>query len=54
MTGRQATQAFYNRLYERQFSLVLSEIAGQLDYLQQQQKITATFENGLYVFERND
>ena len=54
MTGRQATQAFYNRLYERQFSLVLSEIAGQLDYLQQQQKITATFENGLYVFERNE
>lgn len=54
MTGKQATQAFYHRLYNRQFSLVLSEIAGQLNYLQQQQKITATLKNGSYLFKRTD
>ncbi|MBM7699402.1 hypothetical protein JOD25_001723 [Kurthia huakuii] len=42
-----------SKLYDSQFSLVMSEIIGQLDYLRQQQLITARLQDGVYLFEQN-
>ncbi len=38
-TGSELAQAYYGNKYKKQFSLVMSEIIGHLDYLEAQGKV---------------
>lgn len=51
LTASEAAKAFYGPLYEKQFSLVLSEIVGQLHTLYRRGEIEATMKNGIYLFQ---
>lgn len=52
MTAKQTAQAFYGPLYKQQFSLVLSEIVGQLETLQRTGHIERIEKQGIYYFQR--
>ncbi|WP_100401006.1 MBL fold metallo-hydrolase [Bacillus sp. FJAT-44742] len=51
-TGREIAQAYYKKTYETQFSLVMSEIIGQLDYLEHQGNIKKKLVDGVWHFNR--
>ena len=38
-TGNELAKTYYKKIYHQQFSLVMSEIIGHLDYLETQGKI---------------
>jgi glyoxylase-like metal-dependent hydrolase (beta-lactamase superfamily II) len=44
------TEAYYKELYRTQFPLVMSEIIGHLDYLEEQGKVTKTMEDGVWNY----
>lgn len=50
MTGRDIARAFYGPFYEKQFSLVMSEMIGLLDVLEKKQQIRKVEEKGQYLF----
>ncbi|WP_173917686.1 MBL fold metallo-hydrolase [Halobacillus sp. Marseille-Q1614] len=50
VTGRDIAQSYYGKTYDQQFSLVMSEIIGQLDYLEQKGKVTKIMMNGAYRY----
>jgi glyoxylase-like metal-dependent hydrolase (beta-lactamase superfamily II) len=54
MTAKEAAQAFYGLLYTKQFSLVLSEIVGQLQTLQRMNHIKIVEKQGIYYFSAKD
>ncbi|MFD2924564.1 MBL fold metallo-hydrolase [Halobacillus naozhouensis] len=49
-TGREIAQNYYGSTYEQQFSLVMSEIIGQLDYLEKKGNINKVLRNGVYHY----
>ncbi|WP_240374067.1 MBL fold metallo-hydrolase [Bacillus piscicola] len=50
-TGRDIAQSYYKNTYYKQFPLVMSEIIGQLDYLEKQGKITKRMQGGVWVYQ---
>ncbi|WP_082235414.1 MBL fold metallo-hydrolase [Halobacillus massiliensis] len=50
VTGSDIAQSYYGKTYEEQFSLVMSEVIGQLDYLEQRGKVFKTEENGVFHY----
>ncbi|MGJ9383140.1 MBL fold metallo-hydrolase [Salipaludibacillus sp. CF4.18] len=49
-TADDLAQAFYKKSYEKQFSLVMSEIIGHLDYLEVEGEIEKTFAGGVWQY----
>jgi len=49
-TGNKIAQAIYGKIYDSQFSLVMSEIIGHLDYLENRQQITKEMKNGVWHY----
>ncbi len=49
-TGREIAQSYYGSTYDQQFSLVMSEIIGQLDYLETKGQIHKVMRNGVYRY----
>ncbi|WP_040345895.1 MBL fold metallo-hydrolase [Neobacillus bataviensis] len=49
-TGSKIAQSYYNNTYYEQFSLVMSEIIGHLDYLEVQGRINKEFINGVWDY----
>ncbi|MFC7063177.1 MBL fold metallo-hydrolase [Halobacillus seohaensis] len=49
-TGREIAQSYYGSTYDKQFSLVMSEIIGQLDYLEMYGRVTKTIKDGVYHY----
>ncbi|UOQ94714.1 MBL fold metallo-hydrolase [Halobacillus shinanisalinarum] len=49
-TGKEIAQSYYGSTYDQQFSLVMSEIIGQLDYLEIQGKIDKSIKDGIYHY----
>lgn len=49
-TGSELAQAYYRKKYSEQFSLVMSEIIGHLDYLEINGKITKQLKNGVWHY----
>ncbi|UOR11398.1 MBL fold metallo-hydrolase [Halobacillus amylolyticus] len=49
-TGREIALSYYGSTYDQQFSLVMSEIIGQLDYLEIKGKIDKTIKDGIYHY----
>ncbi|MCW1929426.1 MBL fold metallo-hydrolase [Bhargavaea beijingensis] len=45
------TEAYYRDLYRTQFPLVMSEIIGHLDYLEEQGKVTKTMSDGVWHYQ---
>lgn len=50
LTGSAIAKAYYKTTYYEQFSLVMSEIIGQLDYLESQGKIEKELVNGIWHY----
>ncbi|SEA22134.1 Glyoxylase, beta-lactamase superfamily II [Thalassobacillus cyri] len=50
-TGSEIAKTYYGNTYKQQFSLVMSEIIGQLDYLEHQEIVTKTVENGVFRYK---
>lgn len=50
-TGSEIAQSYYGKMYDTQFSLVMSEIIGHLDYLEEKQQITKEMKNGVWHYE---
>jgi hypothetical protein len=46
-TANEIAQALYKNTYNEQFSLVMSEIIGHLDYLEAKKKITMKKQQGV-------
>ncbi|WP_424237797.1 MBL fold metallo-hydrolase [Bhargavaea ginsengi] len=46
----QITEAYYGKLYNTQFPLVMSEIIGHLDYLEEQGKVEKAMEDGVWHY----
>ena len=53
-TGSELAQTYYNKRYVPQFSLVMSEIIGHLDYLEAQNKLNKKFVNGVWRYSANE
>ncbi|RKQ30788.1 MBL fold metallo-hydrolase [Oceanobacillus halophilus] len=49
-TGNEIAKNFYKKSYETQFSLVMSEIIGHLDYMEANQEITKEKEDGVWHY----
>lgn len=49
-TGSELAQAYYGNKYKKQFSLVMSEIIGHLDYLEARGKVTKKLKEGVYHY----
>jgi glyoxylase-like metal-dependent hydrolase (beta-lactamase superfamily II) len=49
-TGSQIAKAYYGKIYHTQFSLVMSEIIGHLDYLEKRHQITKKMKNGIWHY----
>jgi glyoxylase-like metal-dependent hydrolase (beta-lactamase superfamily II) len=52
-TGSEIAQTAYKKLYYDQFSLVMSEIIGHLDYLESMGKINKEFVKGIWHYKAN-
>ncbi|MFA8438656.1 MBL fold metallo-hydrolase [Pueribacillus sp. YX66] len=50
LTASELAQQFYKDTYKKQFSLVMSEIIGHLDYLEHKGKVKKDFENGVWNY----
>ena len=49
-TGSDIAKEYYKETYTRQFSLVMSEVIGHLDYLEMQGKVTKDFVGGVWRY----
>ncbi|RBW70096.1 MBL fold metallo-hydrolase [Bacillus taeanensis] len=49
-TANELAQTYYKHKYESQFSLVMSEIIGHLDYLENHQKVTKELKDGVWHY----
>ncbi|MBU8908304.1 MBL fold metallo-hydrolase [Desertibacillus haloalkaliphilus] len=49
-TGSEIAQTFYGDKYKSQFSLVMSEIIGQLDYLESKNKVEKVLKEGIWQY----
>ncbi|MFA1818896.1 MBL fold metallo-hydrolase [Virgibacillus oceani] len=49
-TGSEIAQSIYGKVYVSQFSLVMSEVIGHLDYLENRQQITKEMKNGAWHY----
>lgn len=49
-TANEIAQTHYKQKYEKQFSLVMSEIIGHLDYLEDQKKVIKEFDRGVWHY----
>ncbi|WP_249870248.1 MBL fold metallo-hydrolase [Oceanobacillus saliphilus] len=49
-TGSEIARNYYKKLYTTQFSLVMSEVIGHLDYLEQSQQIRKEKRNGIWHY----
>jgi glyoxylase-like metal-dependent hydrolase (beta-lactamase superfamily II) len=52
-TANEIALVFYKRQYENEFSLVMSEIIGHLDYLETINKVEKTLKNGVWHYSPN-
>lgn len=50
LTASELAQHYYKDTYNKQFSLVMSEIIGHLDYLEEKEKVQKNFENGVWKY----
>lgn len=50
LTASELAQLYYKEVYRNQFSLVMSETIGHLDYLEEKGKIRKEFENGVWRY----
>jgi glyoxylase-like metal-dependent hydrolase (beta-lactamase superfamily II) len=50
-TADQLARKYYKHKYESQFSLVMSEIIGHLDYLEHHQKVTKVLKDGVWHYD---
>ncbi|ARK28883.1 MBL fold metallo-hydrolase [Halalkalibacter krulwichiae] len=50
-TANQLAQTFYKKNYDKQFSLVMSEIIGHLDYLEHEKKLTKKIVDGVWHYQ---
>ncbi|GAB3789726.1 MBL fold metallo-hydrolase [Virgibacillus kimchii] len=50
VTGSEIAKSYYEKIYHNQFSLVMSEIVGHLDYLEEKQQITKEMINGVWHY----
>jgi len=50
-TANEVAKRYYGDTYERQFSLVMSEVIGHLDYLEGMGKIGRSLKNGVWTYE---
>lgn len=49
-TGSEIAQEYYKETYRKQFSLVMSEVIGHLDYLEMQRKVEKDFVGGVWHY----
>ena len=49
-TANAIAQTHYKQKYEKQFSLVMSEVIGHLDYLEEQKKVKKEFDQGVWHY----
>ena len=49
-TANAIAQTHYKQKYEKQFSLVMSEVIGHLDYLEEQRKVTKELDKGVWHY----
>lgn len=49
-TANEIAQTHYKQKYEKQFSLVMSEVIGHLDYLEEQNKVKKEFNRGVWHY----
>ena len=54
LTAAELAQNYYGNLYQKQFSLVMSEIIGHLDYLEEAKRVIKEKENGVYYYTAID
>lgn len=52
-TGSGLAKHYYNKVYDQQFSLVMSEVIGHLDYLETEKKIKKNLVNGVWHYTVN-
>jgi len=50
VTGREIAKSYYKKMYDSQFSLVMSEIIGHLDYLEDRNQVTKEMKNGVWHY----
>lgn len=50
LTASELAQRYYKEKYKKQFALVMSEVIGHLDYLEEKGKITKVFKNGVWKY----
>ncbi len=51
VTASEVAKRYYGDTYEQQFSLVMSEVIGHLDYLEEKGKIGRSLKNGVWTYE---
>lgn len=49
-TASELAQTLYKKMYDQQFSLVMSEVIGHLDYLEVQEKIYKDLIEGIWHY----
>ncbi len=50
-TASELAQEYYNKIYNEQFVLVMSEIIGHLDLLEHRNKISKRFSDGIWIYK---
>lgn len=50
LTASELAQQYYKEMYKKQFALVMSEVIGHLDYLEEKGKIGKEFEGGVWKY----
>ncbi len=50
LTASELAQLYYKETYNKQFSLVMSEVIGHLDYLEEKGKVTKDFSHGVWKY----
>jgi len=54
LTASEMAQIYYRKLYEKEFSLVMSEIIGHLDYLEDKQQVGKEMIDGVWYYSINE
>lgn len=49
-TGNELAKQYYSKAYDKQFSLVMSEVIGHLDYLEIEKKVKKELKNGVWHY----
>jgi len=50
-TASEVAETYYKDIYKKQFSLVMSEVIGHLDLLEEQGKVEKTIKNGIWEYK---